>query len=42
METAASLDVMRVRKLIDPSQHEEGLRLTAEVVAMLTSLIKKA
>jgi hypothetical protein len=40
METAASLDVMRVRKLLEHHQHEEALRLVSEIVAMLTALIK--
>lgn len=42
METAASLDVMRVRKLLEPAQHEHALGLVSQVVAMLTALIKQA
>ncbi len=39
MECAASLDVMRVRKIIDHEHYERGSRLLEAVVAMLTKLV---
>ena len=38
MECAASLDVMRLRKLIAIGQYERGIRLLEEIVAMLTKM----
>ena len=40
MESAASLDVMRVRGLIETQRYERGLGLVEEIVAMLTTMIK--
>jgi four helix bundle protein len=39
MECAASLDVLRLRKLIAAQSYEEGIRLLEAVVAMLTKMI---
>ena len=39
MECAASLDVMKLRKLITEHRYEGGLRLLEGVVAMLTKMI---
>ena len=39
MECAASLDVMRLRKLIADAHYERGLRLLEGVVAMLTKMV---
>ena len=39
MECAASLDVFKVRRLIEPHRHERGLELLVAVVAMLTKMI---
>jgi hypothetical protein len=39
MECAASLDVMRIRKLVSPEQYERGIRLLEAVVAMLTKML---
>ena len=38
MECAASLDVMRLRKLVAPPQYDQGIRLLEAVVAMLTKM----
>ena len=38
MECAASLDVMRLRKLISDERYEHGIRLLEGVVAMLTKM----
>jgi four helix bundle protein len=38
MECAASLDVMRLRKLVAPQQYDRGIRLLEAVVAMLTKM----
>lgn len=38
MECAASLDVMRLRKLVPPPQYDQGIRLLEAVVAMLTKM----
>jgi len=38
MECAASLDVMRLRKLVPPHQYDQGIRLLEAVVAMLTKM----
>ena len=40
MECAASLDVMRLRKLLAPERYERGIRLSESVVAMLTRMIR--
>ena len=40
METAASLDVMRVLRLIESPQYERGNALVKEIVAMLTAMVK--
>jgi four helix bundle protein len=39
MECAASLDVMRLRKVVAPGRYEDGIRLLEGVVAMLTKMI---
>jgi four helix bundle protein len=39
MECAASLDVMRLRKLVADAQYERGVRLLEAVVAMLTKMV---
>jgi four helix bundle protein len=39
MECAASLDVMRIRRLVPPEQYERGIRLLEAVVAMLTKML---
>jgi four helix bundle protein len=39
MECAASLDVMRLRKLIADARYERGLHLLEGVVAMLTRMV---
>jgi four helix bundle protein len=39
MECAASLDVLRIRELIEPARYEKGIELLEGVVAMLTKLI---
>ena len=39
MECAASLDVLKVRRLIEQPRHERGIELLEAVVAMLTKMI---
>jgi hypothetical protein len=39
MECAASLDVMRLRKLVIDDTYTRGIRLLGAVVAMLTKMI---
>ena len=39
MECAASLDVMKLRKLLSEDCYERGLRLLEGVVAMLTKML---
>jgi four helix bundle protein len=39
MECAASLDVLRLRRLIPSARYEEGLRLLEAIVAMLTKML---
>jgi four helix bundle protein len=39
MESAASLDVLRLRKLIAPPRYDRGIALLASVVAMLTKML---
>jgi four helix bundle protein len=39
MECAASLDIMKLRKLLSEEQHQRGTRLLEGVVAMLTKMI---
>ncbi len=39
MECAASLDILKLRKLIASARYEEGLRLLEAVVAMLTKML---
>jgi len=39
MECAASLDVMKLRKLVAPARYEYGISLLEGVVAMLTKMI---
>lgn len=38
MESAASLDVLKIRKLIAPSRYDRGIQLLERVVAMLTKM----
>jgi four helix bundle protein len=38
MESAASLDVMRLRKLLDEEKYKRGTELLEAVVAMLTKM----
>ena len=38
MECAASLDVMRLRKVVAPERYERGIRLLEAVVSMLTKM----
>lgn len=40
MESAASLDVMRLRQLVAPARYERGIELLSGVVAMLTKMIR--
>ena len=39
MECAASLDVLKVRHLIEPPSYDRGIELLEAVVAMLTKMI---
>lgn len=39
MESAASLDVLRLRKLIAPVRYERGIQLLEAIVAMLTKMM---
>ena len=39
MECAASLDVLRIRRLVEQSRYEKGVELLEGVVGMLTRLI---
>ncbi len=39
MEAAASLDVMKLRRLIEEPQYERGIHLLEGVVAMLTKMV---
>jgi four helix bundle protein len=39
MECAASLDVMRLRRLIADARYERGIQLLEAVVAMLTKMV---
>ncbi len=39
MESAASLDVLRLRRLLKPDHYERGLVLLEAVVAMLSKMI---
>ena len=39
MECAASLDVMKLRKLITAERYQRGIHLLEGVVAMLTKMI---
>jgi four helix bundle protein len=39
MECAASLDVMRLRKIVSDDRYERGTRLVEAVVAMLTKMV---
>ena len=38
MECAASLDVMKLRKVVAPHRYNDGLRLLESIVAMLTKM----
>jgi hypothetical protein len=37
---AASLDVLRLRKLVTPERYERGIRLLEGEVAMLTKMVR--
>lgn len=39
MECAASLDVMKLRRVVSAQRYEHGIRLLEAVVAMLTKMI---
>ena len=39
MECAASLDVMKLRKVVAPERYEYGIRFLESVVAMLTKML---
>lgn len=39
MECAASLDVLRLRKLVSDARHRRGIQLLEAVVAMLTKMV---
>jgi four helix bundle protein len=39
MECAASLDVLRLRKLVAPDPYDRGIQLLEAVVAMLTKMV---
>ena len=39
IEYAASLDVMKLRKVVSPERYEYGIRLLESVVAMLTKML---
>jgi hypothetical protein len=39
MESAASLDVMRLRKLVSPERYQRGIQRLEAVVAMLTKMV---
>jgi hypothetical protein len=39
MECAASLDVMKLRKVVSEPRYEHGIRLLEGVVGMLTKMI---
>jgi hypothetical protein len=39
MECAASLDVMKLRKLVAPARYDDGIRLLEGVVGMLTKMV---
>ena len=41
MECAASLDVLKVRRLIEHARYERGIELLEAVVAMLTKMISR-
>ena len=41
MECAASLDVLKLRKLITATRYDHGLRLLEAVVAMLTKMVSR-
>jgi len=39
MECAASLDVMKLRKLLDAEHYERGIRLLEAVASLLTKMV---
>ena len=39
MESASSLDVLKLRKLVEPQHYERGIGLLEAVVAMLTKML---
>jgi four helix bundle protein len=39
MESAASLDVMKLRQIVSTQRYEAGIRLLQSVVAMLTKML---
>ena len=39
MECAASLDVMKLRKVVPSARYEDGIRLLEAIVSMLTKMI---
>jgi len=42
MESAASLDVMKLRKIVSERRYERGMRLLESVVAMLTKMLRSS
>jgi len=40
MESASSLDVLKLHKLVSPQRYERGIELLEGVVAMLTKMVK--
>jgi four helix bundle protein len=39
MESAASLDVLKLRQLVQPSTYQRGIQLLESIVAMLTKML---
>ena len=39
MESAASLDVLKLRSLLSQARYDQGIRLLESVVAMLTKML---
>ena len=39
MECAASLDVLKLRRLVEPGRYDRGIQLLEDIVAMLTKML---
>jgi len=39
MESAASLDVLKLRQLVQPSTYQRGIQWLESIVAMLTKML---